>query len=128
MTKYERARIIRSYTARYYTQNPNIRFNVSVRVRAELLPGADQGGQAFAAGWDLGFRNRPGAMEKIFKVKDLPQTGYADIPVAENVHARSAYSYFYIKPVFVKSSGVKALYFEGFVFTPVKKAVGSQAK
>ena len=128
MTKYERARIIRSYTARYYTQNPNIRFNVSVRVRAELLPGADQGGQAFAAGWDPGFRNRPGAMEKIFKVKDLPQTGYADIPVAENVHARSAYSYFYIKPVFVKSSGVKALYFEGFVFTPVKKAVRSQAK
>lgn len=128
MTKYEHSRIIRSYSARYYTQNPNVRFNVAVRVRAELLPGAKREGQTFSTGWEPGFRNGPGGMEKIFKVKDLPQTGYADIPVAENVHARSAYSYFYFKPVFVKSSGVKALYFEGFVLTPVKKAVRSQAK
>ena len=57
----------------------------------------------------------------VIDCRDLPEGKYADIPIAKAVHARTAYAYFYLKPVFTEKSGVKTLRFAGFVLTPVKK-------
>ena len=121
MTRPEKQRIIRSYSAQYYTADPDMRCDLAVRVKAEFAPGAAREGHAFAAGWEPGFRNQPDGMEKGVACRDLPEGKYADIPIAKAVHARTAYSYFYIKPVFTEKSGIKSLRFAGFVLTPVKK-------
>ena len=123
MSKFEKSRIIRSYSACFYTADPEIRYNVALRVKAEFHPGAARKGAALAAGWEPGFRNQPDGMEKSISAALLPTAGYADIPFAENVHARTAYSYFYVKPVFGKNSGIKNISFAGFVLTPVKKQI-----
>ena len=120
MSKFESSRIIRSYSARYYTENPDIRYDVAVRVKAQFNDNAARQGHALAVGWEPGFRNQPDGMEKAIKTAELPTEGYADIPVMKNVHARTAYSYFYIKPIFQKQSGIKSIDFAGFVLTPVK--------
>ena len=122
MTRPEKQRIIRSYSAQYYTADPDMRYDLAVRVKAEFLPGAEKKGHAFAAGWEPGFRNQPDGMERGIAVRDLPEGKYADIPVAKAVHARTAYSYFYFKPIFTAGSGIKTLRFAGFVLTPVKKS------
>ena len=121
MTRPEKQRIIRSYSAQYYTADPDIRYDLAVRVKAEFAPGAAKEGHAFVAGWEPGFRNQPDGMETGVACRDLPEGKYADIPIAKAVHARTAYSYFYIKPVFTEKSGIKSLRFAGFVLTPVKK-------
>jgi len=121
MTRPEKQRIIRSYSAQYYTADPDMRYDVAVRVKAEFAPGAAKAGHAFAAGWEPGFRNQPDGMEKGVACRDLPEGKYADLPIAKAVHARTAYSYFYLKPVFTEKSGLESLRFAGFVLTPVKK-------
>ena len=121
MNKFERSRIIRSYSACYYTADPSIRYNVAVRVKAQFNDKAAKQGHALAVGWEPGFRNQPDGMETAIKTADLPTNGFKDIPVMKNVHARTAYSYFYIKPVFNSKSGIKSIDFAGFILTPVKK-------
>ena len=121
MIRPEKQRIIRSYSAQYYTADPDVRYDFAVRVKAEFFPGAAKDGHAFVAGWEPGFRNQPDGMETGIACRDLSEGKYMDIPIAKGVHARTAYSYFYIKPVFTKKSGIKSLDFAGFVLTPVKK-------
>ena len=120
LNKFEKSRIIRSYSACYYTADPGLRFDVAVRIKT-VFSGKDRKGHALAIGWEPGFRNQPDGMEVAVRTDKLPEKeGYVDIPVMKNVHARTAYSYYYIKPVFTKDSGIKFINFEGFVLTPVK--------
>ena len=121
MTKFEKSRIIRSYSAHCYTADPDIRYDVAVRVKVAFHPGAAKKGHALAVGWEPGFRNQPDGMETAIRTRELSEGGYIDIPFVKNVHARTAYSYFYIKPVFTRESGIKSIRFQGFVLTPVKK-------
>ena len=121
MTRPEKQRIIRAYSAQHYTADPDIRYDLAVRVKTEFTPDAEKGGHAFVAGWEPGFRNQPDGLEVGIVCRDLPEGKYVDIPIAKGVLARTAYSYFYFKPVFTDKSGIKTLRFAGFVLTPVKK-------
>lgn len=121
LSKFEKSRIIRSYSACFYTADPDMRYDVAVRIKTAFVPGKAKKGHALAVGWEPGFRNQPDGMEVGIRTDKLPEnSGYVDIPVMKNVHARTAYSYFYIKPVFSGDSGIKYINFEGFVLTPVK--------
>lgn len=126
MVRPEEQRIIRSYSAQYYTADPELRFDLAVKVKADFSSGAAREGLAFVAGWEPGFRNQPDGVEVEIPCRDLPDGKYADVPVARKIHARTAYSYFYLKPVFTGQSGIKSLLFAGFVLTPVINDVPDQ--